>query len=57
MCDDIESTVAELEAKGVAFTGGVVDAGFGRLAHLQVPGAGQLGLYQPRHPTAHDLTA
>jgi catechol 2,3-dioxygenase-like lactoylglutathione lyase family enzyme len=55
MCDDIDATVAELESKGVTFDGGIVDAGFGRLAHLQVPGAGQIGLYQPRHPTAYDL--
>lgn len=55
MCDDIDATVAELEAKGVTFTGGIVDAGFGRVAQLQVPGAGQLGLYEPRHPTAYDL--
>jgi catechol 2,3-dioxygenase-like lactoylglutathione lyase family enzyme len=55
MCDDIEATVPELEAKGVVFTGGIDDAGFGRLTHLQVPGGGRLGLYEPRHPTAFDI--
>ena len=55
MCDDLTATVAELTAKGVEFDGEVTDAGWGLLTHLQVPGAGRLGLYQPRHPTAYDL--
>src|SRR5271155_5819763 len=54
MCDDIEETVAELTAKGVEFTSPVENQGFGLLAHLNVPGAGEIGLYQPRHATAHD---
>ncbi len=55
MCDDIEATVARLEAKGVEFVGGVADRGFGLLTTLKVPGGGTLGLYQPKHATAHDL--
>ena len=55
MCDDIDATVKELEAKGVEFTGPVSDAGFGRLTSLRVPGGGELGLYQPRHPLAINL--
>jgi len=55
MCDDIEETVAALTAKGVEFTSPVESQGFGLLAHLKVPGAGEIGLYQPRHVTAHDL--
>jgi predicted enzyme related to lactoylglutathione lyase len=55
MCDDVETTVAELSEKGVEFTGPIQDAGFGRLVHLRVPGAGEIGLYQPRHATAYDL--
>jgi predicted enzyme related to lactoylglutathione lyase len=54
MCDDIEATKAELEAKGATFTTGIVDYGFGRAAHLDVPGAGDLMVYEPRHPTAYD---
>ena len=52
MCDDIDATVAELEAKGVEFAGAITDAGFGRLTHLRVPGGGEMGLYEPSHPTA-----
>jgi catechol 2,3-dioxygenase-like lactoylglutathione lyase family enzyme len=55
MCDDIQATVAELTAKGVEFTGPVENQGFGLLTRFRVPGAGELGLYQPRHPTAYDL--
>jgi len=55
MCDDVEATVADLTAKGVEFTSPIANLGFGLLTRLRVPGAGELGLYQPRHPTAHDL--
>lgn len=52
MCDDITSTVADLEAKGVRFTDEPRDEGWGILTHLEVPGAGLMGLYEPRHPMA-----
>ena len=55
MCDDIEATVADLTAKGVDFTGPIENAGFGMLTRLRVPGAGEIGIYQPRHATAYDL--
>jgi catechol 2,3-dioxygenase-like lactoylglutathione lyase family enzyme len=51
MCDDIEATVAELQAKGVEFTRPVSDEGWGLVTAMRVPGGGQLGLYEPRHPT------
>jgi catechol 2,3-dioxygenase-like lactoylglutathione lyase family enzyme len=56
MCDDVHATAAELEAKGVEFTSPVSDEGFGLLTTLRVPGGGEIGLYQPKHPTAYDLT-
>jgi predicted enzyme related to lactoylglutathione lyase len=52
MCDDLEATMAELTGKGVEFTRPVSDEGWGRLTALRVPGGGELGLYEPRHPTA-----
>jgi predicted enzyme related to lactoylglutathione lyase len=52
MCDDIEATVSDLEGKGVEFVAPISDAGFGRLTRLRVPGGGELGLYEPAHPTA-----
>jgi predicted enzyme related to lactoylglutathione lyase len=55
MCDDIEKTVAELKAKGAEFTGGITEQRFGLTSMLRVPGAGEMMLYQPRHPAAYSL--
>ena len=51
MCDDIEATKGELEAKGVEFVEPVSDEGWGLLTRLKVPGFGGIGLYEPRHPS------
>ena len=50
-CDDVDATVTELRAKGVELARPVSDEGFGRVAYLDVPGLGELGLYEPHHPT------
>ena len=50
MCDDIEATVAELQAKGVVLARPVSDEGWGLVTALILPGGGELGLYEPRHP-------
>jgi catechol 2,3-dioxygenase-like lactoylglutathione lyase family enzyme len=55
MCDDIARTVAELTAKGATFTRDIRDDGFGMTTTLVVPGAGEMMLYEPKHPTAYDL--
>ncbi|MBO0840727.1 MAG: VOC family protein [Sciscionella sp.] len=55
MCDDLATTMAELTAKGVEFTGGTIEERWGTLASIKVPGAGEIGLYQPKHPTAIDI--
>jgi predicted enzyme related to lactoylglutathione lyase len=55
MCDDLPNTIAELEAKGASFTGSVQEEPWGITAMMQVPGADDVMLYEPRHPTAHDL--
>ena len=55
VCDDIEETVVTLTAKGARFVGGIESRGFGRTITLDVPGAGRVLLYEPRHPTAFDL--
>ena len=55
MCDDIVATVAELKTRGARFSGGIEDHGFGLAASLELPGAGEILLYEPRHPVAHGL--
>jgi predicted enzyme related to lactoylglutathione lyase len=55
MCDDIHATIDELKDKGAEFTGPVTDEGFGLMTALRLPGGGELGLYEPRHPTALSL--
>ncbi len=52
MCDDIEKTMAALTKKGVQFTRPVADRGWGLLTSFKLPGAGELWLYQPKHPVA-----
>jgi hypothetical protein len=37
------------------FTGEITDRGFGLTTVLRVPGAGEIMIYQPHHPTVHDL--
>jgi hypothetical protein len=51
MCDDIDATVDALKGKGVQFAGPVTDEGWGLLTAIELPGGGQLGLYEPRHPS------
>ena len=48
-CDDIEGTVAELQARGVEFTEPVKDQGYGLVTHFRVPGGFAVQLYQPRY--------
>jgi catechol 2,3-dioxygenase-like lactoylglutathione lyase family enzyme len=49
MCQEIGRTVAELEQKGVEFVGPIEDEGFGLVTKFKVPGAGEIGLYEPKH--------
>jgi catechol 2,3-dioxygenase-like lactoylglutathione lyase family enzyme len=48
-CDDIESTVADLREKGVVFTSGIGDRGFGLVTTFELPGGVPVLLYEPRH--------
>jgi catechol 2,3-dioxygenase-like lactoylglutathione lyase family enzyme len=54
-CDDVEKTVAELKSRGVEFTDGITDVGYGLSTHFKMPGGFQVELYQPRysrHPSS-----
>ena len=48
-CDDIHASVAELQRRGVEFTGPVEDHGYGLVTHMRVPGGVNVQLYQPRY--------
>ena len=50
MCDDIDATVQQLEREGVNVLRPVEDEGWGLLTAIEIPGGGELGLYEPRHP-------
>jgi hypothetical protein len=52
MCDDVQQTVADLEAKGIEFDGEPVNQGYGIAVDMVLPGGVKVGLYEPRHPTA-----
>jgi catechol 2,3-dioxygenase-like lactoylglutathione lyase family enzyme len=51
MCKDVEAERRELEAKGVEFVEPIADEGWGLMTRFRVPGFGELGLYEPRHPS------
>jgi len=52
MCDDVQSTKAELTEKGIEFAGEPEDLGFGVGVTMRLPGGVEVLLYEPRHPTA-----
>ncbi len=55
MCDDIEAAVAGFRDKGVTVDDEILDEGFGLTTRVEVPGAGPMMLYQPRHPVAYNI--
>ena len=50
MCDDLDSSIKALEGKGVPVTE-VEQAEWGRKTTIRLPSGGEIGLYQPTHPT------
>lgn len=46
-CEDIERTVEELKARGVEFTCGIENQGYGLVTRFVMPGGVQAWLYQP----------
>jgi catechol 2,3-dioxygenase-like lactoylglutathione lyase family enzyme len=54
MCDDLKAEMASLAKKGISFSE-VQKARWGSSTRMRLPGGGQVGLYQPKHPTALDL--
>lgn len=54
MCDDLDATMAELVAHHVQCTA-ITEARWGRLSRFRLPGGGDVGIYEPRHPRATEL--
>ena len=54
MCDDLQAEMASLANKEVQCSE-VAEARWGSITKLRLPGGGQVGLYQPKHPTALGL--
>ena len=51
MCDDLKAEIAALARKGVKCSD-VQEARWGSITKMRLPGGGEVGLYQPKHPTA-----
>jgi len=56
MCDDLDATVQALKAKKVKCSK-IEKAEWGTKTTFKLPSGGEIGLYQPAHPTAVDLPA
>jgi catechol 2,3-dioxygenase-like lactoylglutathione lyase family enzyme len=54
MCDDLKVEMASLARKGVKCSK-VEEARWGSITKMALPGGGDVGLYQPKHPTALGL--
>jgi len=54
MCEDLKAEMAVLAEKGVQCSE-VQEARWGSITKMRLPGGGQIGLYQPKHPIALDL--
>jgi catechol 2,3-dioxygenase-like lactoylglutathione lyase family enzyme len=50
MCDDVRLFIAEMGRSGVPCSP-VHEERWGSLTNITLPGGGQLGVYQPKHPS------
>jgi hypothetical protein len=51
MCDDLKTEMASLAKRGVTCSK-VEEARWGFITKVRLPSGGNVGLYQPKHPTA-----
>jgi catechol 2,3-dioxygenase-like lactoylglutathione lyase family enzyme len=54
LCAALETEMAALANKGVKCSE-VEEARWGSITKIRLPGGGEIGLYQPKHPTALSL--
>ena len=55
MCDDLQTTIKSLDAKNIKCTA-IATERWGIRTTIRLPSGGEIGLYQPTHPTAHHLS-
>jgi catechol 2,3-dioxygenase-like lactoylglutathione lyase family enzyme len=51
MCADLKAEIAALGSKGVRCSE-TRETRWGSITRIELPGRGQIGVYQPKHPTA-----
>jgi catechol 2,3-dioxygenase-like lactoylglutathione lyase family enzyme len=56
LCGSLKDEMTSLAKKGVACSK-VEEARWGSITKMRLPGGGEVGLYQPKHPTALGLGA
>jgi hypothetical protein len=54
MCEDLKAEIMALAKKNVRCSA-VQEARWGSITKIKLPGGGEVGLYQPKHPTALNL--
>lgn len=54
MCDDLRGLIQSLDVRDIRCTTEIVEAEWGLKTTLRLPSGGEIGLYQPSHPTAID---
>jgi len=54
LCDDLQAEIAALAKKNVKCSE-VHEERWGSITRVRLPGGGDVGLYQPKHPTALGL--
>ncbi|HXT14134.1 MAG TPA: hypothetical protein VN706_00800 [Gemmatimonadaceae bacterium] len=55
MCDDLAATLDALHLKGVETSGEIHEERWGRLTSIRIADGSEIGLYQPKHPTAINM--
>ena len=55
MCDDVYKQVEEIVSAGVTCDE-IKEASWGLFSSITLPGGGKLGIYQPKHPTAINIS-
>lgn len=56
MCNDLKSAISALGEKGVRCSA-AQEARWGSIVKIRLPGGAEVGLYQPKHPTAFAITS